>query len=101
MSESIDQVVRHWVGVHGIELFIEEGDNPRQFFFISSPQGETFQFVIEAEAAGVIRIDAHLIEAIDDEEAHFIWEVAAARIEDGLALAVQNANQWFDRPAGP
>lgn len=68
-----------------------------------SSNDETFQIVIEPERDGRVRVDAHLIENFDDEEAHFVWEVPVSELSTIIAITDHTIMTWFhrnDRRAG-
>jgi hypothetical protein len=93
----IDPILNAWTHRRKIMLLSEEGEPRRRFFYLSSPAGETFQVVVEPEREGVVRIDGHLIETRDDEEVHYVWEVAVAKLRQTLDLSARSIEAWFER----
>lgn len=97
VSSKPPKVVSAWATENGFLLITDERSPGRSYFYLSSEKGATFQIVIEPILSIMARIDAHLIEGPDNEEAHFIWEFSWARINHGLDLAVSSARCWFER----
>ena len=93
---AIDPVLDGWAARRSITVFRECQGEPRRFFHISSA-GETFQIVLGPERDGAARIDAWLIEGLDDQEAHFTWEVPAGHVGHALDLAEDSIRRWFSR----
>jgi hypothetical protein len=97
----ISQAIETWATANKITVLQEDREPNRRYFYVSSPSGETFQFIIEPEHDGVVRMDAHLIESPSDEEAHFVWKVPTSQTYQGLELGIASAQAWFKRaPAG-
>jgi hypothetical protein len=93
----ISSIIESWASAHGFSLMKEDHGPERRFFYVSSVEGETFQFVIEPERDGLVRMDAHMIESPTDQEAHFVWEVPKSQTEHGLDLGLSSAQAWFKR----
>jgi len=98
--DEIDEIIKKWSKKNKIHLMSEDNSPHRRYFYISSKIGETFQFVIEPDIDGYIRIDAHLIESPFNEEGHFIWNVPTVQFVHGLDLSLGSAQAWFKRKEG-
>ncbi len=97
LYSTVNALIETWAGLNSIKI-MQEAKNPnRIYFYISSQNGETFQIVVEPEKDGKVRVDAHLIESINDEEAHFYWEASPLRISNVLDLGKSSAQVWFSR----
>jgi len=94
---SIDPIINAWATTCGLVISKEDTGVQRRFTHTSSQAGETFQVVIEPERNAAVRIDAHLIETWDEEEAHYIWEVPIRNLKSTLDLCSANIKLWFDR----
>jgi hypothetical protein len=95
--DNIDRSIEKWVTWHKIYLLHEECVPNRRYYYVSSQSGETFQVVIEPEREGKVRIDAHLIESLDDKYAHFTWEVSVSQIQSALDMSLATTHAWFQR----
>lgn len=92
--------IRSWADSNSIIILEEDVVPGRLYFYLSSDVGETFQIVIEPEVSDKARIDAHLIESLDDEGAHFVWEFPWPKVIRALDLSVESARIWLRRNAG-
>ena len=99
--ESVFNRLKMWATPLRIVLMQEDKPLERNFFYVSNEQGDVFQVVVEYEEDLEIRIDAHLIESENDEEAHFVWEVPLKYFSYTLDLVMFNINNWFDRTRRP
>lgn len=95
--KNIDDSLSKWAEIQRICVLREDVLPNRRYFYTSSEFGETFQFVIEPENSGSVRIDAHLIESSTNEEGHFFWEVPTSQFLHGLDLSLGSAQAWFKR----
>jgi hypothetical protein len=98
---TIQNTISSWAKSNEITLLTEDGGSRRQFFYVPSRQGAMFQIVIEPVHSEIVRIDVHLIEGPDYDEAHFILEVPWARIRHALDLSLVTAQFWFEKLRQP
>ena len=93
--QEIGPIIERWTKQQQLHLMVENSLIKRRYFYISSRTGQTFQVVIEPEKSSQVRIDAHLIESPDNQEAHFVWEVSVFRIKDVLDLVLRCVHTWL------
>lgn len=89
--------VLSWAKSNDIKILTDEQEPRRQYFYVSSQEGATFQVVIEPVLSEMARIDVHLIEGPDYDEAHFILEFPWSRIRHALDLSLMSARFWFEQ----
>ena len=94
---AIDPVINSWTQSRKILLLKEDSKLQRRYFYMSSKNGETFQVVIEPERDGLVRVDAHLIETWNGDQAHYIWEASSRQFMNILELSYESINKWFAR----
>lgn len=92
----IHPIITAWASTIGAAVLKEESPPHRRFLHVSNTS-ETFQFVVEPERDGLVRIDAHLIESDYDDRVHFMWEFPSDNLPVMLDLSTYSINAWFQR----